>query len=115
MTVIRKLERRAFLAAMGVGVATPLALTMSRVAVAAPSPRPVRLFIMYVPHGFPIEHFDPVRAGGAFDFKAKGIGGYSPFEPYKQYFRLLRGIGMADGASNHGAIRAALTGVQEGG
>ena len=45
-----RLQRRAFLSALGLGIAVPLALRMSRLAVAAPGARPTRLFIYYLPH-----------------------------------------------------------------
>lgn len=109
-----KLRRRVFLEALGVGIAAPLAARLSRLAYAQ-GPRPVRLFMMFVPHGFPLEHFDPVGAGGGLELAAKGIGGWSPFEPYKASTTLVRGIGMANGATNHMAIRAALTGFPDGG
>lgn len=115
MNCLHKLHRRAFLTALGLGISAPLALQMSKLAVAAPGPRPKRLFILFVPHGFPLEHFDPVTENGDFDLKAKGIGGLSPLEPYKQHVTMVRNIGMADMASNHVAIRAVLTGFQEGG
>src|SRR6266487_812463 len=115
MSALRKLHRRTFLTALGLGISAPLALKMSRLAGAAPGPRPKRLFILFVPHGIPLEHFDPVTDNGDFNLMAKGIGGFSPLEPYKQYVTMVRGIGMADMASNHGAIRAALTGRNEGG
>jgi hypothetical protein len=115
MNRLHKLHRRTFLTALGLGISAPLALRMSRLAIAAPGPRPTRLFILFVPHGIPLEHFDPLTDGGEFNLMAKGIGGLSPLEPYKQYVTMVRGIGMADGANNHVAIRAALTGLQEGG
>ncbi len=115
MSRLLELQRRTFLAALGLGIAAPLALRMSRLALAQSGPRPVRLLVLYVPHGCPAEHFDPVTSGGAFDLMANGVGGWSVFEPYRTSLNLVRGIGMADGASNHVAIRAALTGFNEGG
>src|SRR4051812_40315594 len=115
MSRLHKLHRRAFLTALGLGISAPLALRMSKLASASVGPRPKRLFILFIPHGIPLEHFDPVTDGGEFNLKAKGIGGLSPLEPYKKYVTMIRGIGMADGAMNHPAIRAALTGFQEGG
>ena len=59
MTSLRLLRRRTFVKALSLGVAAPLALRMSRLAGAAAGARPTRLFIMYIPHGMPDEHFDP--------------------------------------------------------
>jgi Protein of unknown function (DUF1552) len=115
MSSLHRLQRRTFLAALGLGIAAPLALRMSRLAVAQSGARLKRLFIIFVPHGFPVEHFDPVTDNGDFNLKAKGIGGLGPLEPFKQHVTMVRGIGMANMASNHVAIRAALTGFLEGG
>jgi len=115
MRSLSKLRRRTFLSAVGLGIAAPLAMKMARLAGAAPGPRPTRLFIMFIPHGFPVEHFDPTTGNGDFNLKAKGIGGLAALEPYQKYVTMVRGIAMADGATNHPAIRAALTGFSEGG
>jgi hypothetical protein len=107
-----RLPRRVFLHALGAGAA--LSALAPTIATAQGARRPVRLFMMFVPHGFPLEHFDPVDADGTLNLSAKGIGGFSPFEPYRSSVTVLRGVGMANGASNHMAIRAALTGFPEG-
>ncbi|HEY2902217.1 MAG TPA: DUF1552 domain-containing protein [Polyangia bacterium] len=109
------LTRRAAMAALGLGLASPLAFRSSRVARAQAVPRPPRLFIFFIPHGVPWEHFDPVGPNGALDFNASGIGGFSPLEPYRSSVTVLRGISMANDAHDHNAIRAALTGFPEGG
>jgi len=115
MSSLHRLRRRTFLTALGLGIAAPVAMKLARLAGAAPGPRPTRLFIMFIPHGFPLEHFDPTTGNGDFNLSAKGIGGLSPLAPYQQHVTMVRGIGMADMANNHVAIRAALTGFQEGG
>ena len=109
-----RLQRRTFLSAIALGIAAPIALQMSRLAGAAPSPRPTRLFIYYLPHGIPLEHFEPVGAGADLNLAGTGVGILSPFTPYKKYVNVIRGVGMNDGAINHGAIRATLTGFSEG-
>jgi hypothetical protein len=103
-----------FLGAMGVGVAAPLALRMSRRAVAQATGRPRRLFIMFLPHGVPMEHFAPTGADGALNLSPSPMGILAPLDPYKQYLTLIHGVSMNAGANNHGAIRAALTGFPEG-
>ena len=109
-----RLQRRTFLRAIGLGIAAPLALQMSRLAGAAPSARPTRLFIYYMPHGMPMEHFEPAGSGADLNLAASGVGVLSPLTPYKQYVNVIRGVGMNDGATNHAAIRATLTGFSEG-
>ncbi len=111
----KALRRRTFLRALGLGLAAPLAAKMARIAAAAPGDRPKRLFILYVPHGVPVEHFDPAMSGGALNLSANGVGILSALDAYKSYVTVLRGIGMSDGAMNHAAIRAMLTGFSEGG
>ncbi len=111
----RALQRRMFLRAVALGLAAPLAAKMAKVAAAAPGDRPKRLFILYVPHGVPVEHFDPAMSGSTLNLAANGLGILSALDAYKNYVTVLRGIGMNDNATNHAAIRAMLTGFSEGG
>ena len=109
-----RLRRRTFLSAIGLGIAAPLALKMARLAGAAPGPRPTRLFTFYVPHGMPLEHFEPLGSGADMNLAGSGVGVLSPLTPYKKYVNVIRGVGMNDLANNHGAIRAMLTGFVGG-
>lgn len=106
-----RLKRRTFLAALGLGIAAPLAATMSRLAVAAPGDRPKRLFIFYIPHGMPPEHVQPYGEGDSFLQASTVLG---PLAPYRSHVAVVRGISMNDKASNHAAIRATLTGFKDG-
>jgi hypothetical protein len=103
-----RLQRRTFLKAIGLGIGAPLAFKMSKLAVAAPEGPPTRLFIFYLPHGAPTEHFE---TGDTLAFPGPGVGMLEPFAPYQDYFTLLRGVTMNEGADNHAAIRTVLTGV----
>jgi len=109
----RRLARRVFLSALGLGLSLPLAYSSARLAVAQSTPRPRRLFLYYLPHGAPTEHFDPTESGGTFDFDLAGQGVLGPLAPYANQVTVLRGVGM-NGASNHAAIRTILTGNPEG-
>ncbi len=109
-----RLRRRAFLGAIGLGIAAPLALKMSRLAGAAPTARPTRLFVFYLPHGIPLEHYEPLGTGADMDLAGTGVGILSPFTPYKSSVNVIRGVAMNDQANNHAAIRATLTGFSEG-
>jgi hypothetical protein len=115
MSSLRKLRRRTFLAAMGLGLGAPVAMKLAKMAGAAPSPRPTRLFIFFLPHGLPLEHFDPTTPSGDFSLTGRSMLGLAPLVPFQQSVTMVRGVKMADNASNHPAIRAALTGFQEGG
>lgn len=105
------LRRRTFLKAIGLGLAAPLAVKMSRLAVAATTDAYTRLFIYYVPHGSPVEYFGPAQAG-AFSADSTIL---APLAPFAGQTNVVRGLGMNDGATNHAAIRATLTGFNEGG
>lgn len=106
----RVLGRRVFMKALSLGIAAPLALRMGGMAIAGPSPVPVRLFVFFVPHGQPVEHFEPFGSGS--DFLA-GSDILAPIAPFKSYVNVVRGLSM-NGAEGHGAIRSALTGALDG-
>ncbi|HSC87041.1 MAG TPA: DUF1552 domain-containing protein, partial [Polyangiaceae bacterium] len=103
------LARRTFLKALGIGIAAPLAFKMSRLAVAQSAEPIKRLFLFYLPHGAPIEHWD-VSEDLALD--ANGIGMLKPLEPYKQYLTVMRGVSNVV-MDNHDAIRSVFTGKDE--
>jgi len=52
--------------------------------------------------------------GADINLSANGLGVLSAFEPYKKYLNVIRGVSMNNGAQNHAAIRAMLTGFVEG-
>lgn len=109
----KRLARRVFLSALGLGLSVPFAYRTARLAVAQTSPRPCRLFLFYLPHGAPSEYLDATSVGGTFDFDMAGKGVLGPLAPYAAQVSVLRGISM-NGATNHGAIRTMLTGGAEG-
>lgn len=100
--------RRTFLKAVGLGIAIPTAYRMSRLAVAQQGPRPKRLFVFYLPHGLPIEHWDVAED---MNFSANGIGILSALQPYSEYVTVLRGVGI-NTSTNHAAIRSTITGSE---
>lgn len=103
------LQRRTFLKAIGLGIAAPLAYKMSRLAVAQTGARPTRMFLMFLPHGMPIEHWE---VGEGMDFAMSGEGILTPLEPYRAHTQVLRGVSNAV-ANNHQAIASVLTGGAE--
>jgi hypothetical protein len=109
----QRLARRVFLGALGLGLSLPLAASSARLAIAQSTPRPRRLFLYYLPHGAPVEHFDPAESGGSFDLDLGGTGVLGPLVPYQKQVSVLRGVGM-NGSQNHAAIRTMLTGKAEG-
>lgn len=110
MRAEQQLRRRTLLKALGLGIAAPLAYRMAHRADAAPGDRIVRLFVFYVPHGWPIEHVEPLGAG---DLSGSTVLG--PLQPFADKVTVVRGLSMNDGANNHVAVRAVLTGFSEGG
>lgn len=94
--------------AIGLGLAVPLAMRMSRLAVAQAGERPTRLFVFFLPHGLPIEHYE---VGPDMDFSSSGIGIFSALQPYRDYVTVLRGVGI-NTSTNHAAIRSTLTGAE---
>ena len=103
-----QMQRRTFLAALSLGIAAPLALRMSRLATAAPTPRPLRLLFFYLPHGMPVEHYDPKGSPDAFSLNMTGESILAPLEPHKSLVNVYRGLAITD-MSNHAAIRYTLT------
>jgi hypothetical protein len=104
-----ELARRSFLKAISLGIAAPLAFRASRLAIAAPGPRPLRMLFFYIPHGMPMEHFNPMGTPDNFTFTMTGESVLAPLEPYKRYVNIMRGLEYK-GINNHPAIRWTLTG-----
>lgn len=100
------------MAATGLGLAAPFASRLAALAGAPVGDRPKRLMIIYLPHGWPIEHVDPGGQGAGL-FDASSV--LAPLAPHSDLVTVVRGIAMNDGANNHAAIRATLTGFAEGG
>ena len=109
-----ELARRAFLQALSLGIAAPLALRASRLALAAPGPRPLRMLFFYIPHGMPMEHWNPVGTADNFSLTMSGESVMAALEPYKRYVNVYRGIEYK-GVNNHPAIRWTLTGNENAG
>ncbi|MBX3248240.1 MAG: DUF1552 domain-containing protein [Myxococcales bacterium] len=103
----RRLQRRVFFKALGLGLAAPFAARLAHLAVAQPT-RPKRLLTVYVPHGVPVEHLlDASMSGARFDFEV-GRGILQPLAPWRSMTTVCRGLEIK-GMSNHAAIRGLLT------
>lgn len=103
----RELRRRMFLKAMGVGLTAPLAASFARRVLAAPSPRPARLMVVYFPDGVPPEHYTPTGAADSFDLQV-GEAVLGPLEAYKSQLNVLLGLKIGGGEENHEAISQLL-------
>lgn len=102
-----ELRRRLFLKALGVGLAAPLAASFARRVLAAPSPRPARLMVVYFPDGVPPEHYTPKGAAGSFDLQV-GEAVLGPLEAYKRQLNVLLGLKIGGGEENHESISQLL-------
>jgi len=99
------------LKALGLGVAAPLARQMASLSEAQADGAPVRLFIFFLPHGFPVEHVEPLGSGGSLLGASTVL---APLQAYEDQVNVIRGLHM-NGATNHEAVRAVLTGFGGGG
>ena len=91
------------------GLGSPLALRMARFGdsgarTAAPAP-----VVFYLPHGLPVEHYDPKGSADSFALNMTGESVLGPLEPHKALVNVYRGLAIKD-MSNHAAIRYTLTG-----
>lgn len=132
----KKLQRRLFMKAVGLGLSVPVALQFSRMALAQPT-RPKRMILYYFPHGVPNEHLDmepylmPANAlfanhgstpgGGmsvrethvATDYTLNTRSGFnllSPLSPYKDMLSVVRGLWQPGNFGTHDSIGQILTG-----
>ncbi len=93
----------------------PVALRLSRLATAAPSPAPKRFFVFFMPHGVAPEHYAPRVTEGdwtnfALDQTNESI--LAPLEPYKQYVNVYEGFKYPDIGGTHEGIVNCLSGVE---
>jgi hypothetical protein len=107
----RRIQRRVFLRALGLGMAVPAALRVADTAVAAAAARPKRFMLFFMPHGVPPEHFFPKLVGGSttnFSLADSGVSILGPLEPYKQHVNVLEGF-QYPGAMTHEGIVSFLS------
>lgn len=101
-----------FLKALGLGLSLPLALRLSRMAVAQEATaRPKRLLLLFTPHGVPPEHYNPVvnaQNPTDFTFTQSGVSILGPLEPYKSLVNVLQGF-KYPGASTHEGVLTFLS------
>lgn len=103
----RRIERRMFLKAMGLGLSLPLALKLSQSAVAQEVARPKRLLLVFRPHGVPPEHYNPVvnpSNPADFTFTQTGVSVLGPLEPYKQLVNVLHGFKYLSGGTHESIL-----------
>ena len=116
----KAVNRRMFLKAMALGMSVPAALRLARMATAQTAKPPKRLFVMYIPHGAPPEHFNPKVANQnplvqanytEFDLDQTNVSILGPLQPYKQYVNVYQGFQYLGKAETHEGIVNCLSGT----
>ncbi|MEI9951752.1 MAG: DUF1552 domain-containing protein [Pseudomonadota bacterium] len=103
----QRLERRMFLKALALGLAVPAALRLARTASAGTAPAPKRFFLFYMPHGVPVEHYNPQvsdsdRSDFALDKTNLSILG--SLEKYQPYVNVYQGFKYPGGDTHDGIV-----------
>jgi hypothetical protein len=113
-------NRRMFLKAAALGMSVPAALRLARMATAATTTPPKRLFVMYIPHGTAPEHFnpkvtnlDPKAQANYTDFALDqtNVSILGPLQPYKSYVNVYQGFQYPGAAETHTGIVNCLSGA----
>jgi len=90
-----RVQRRLFLKALALGLALPAAARLARTATAATGAAPKRFFLMYMPHGVPIEHYNPQVSDSdrtSFALDKTNISVLGPLQKYNQYVNVYQGF-----------------------
>ena len=96
-----------FLQALALGLATPAALRLARTATAADAAAPKRFCLFYMPHGVPVEHYNPLvsdsdRSDFALDQTNVSILG--PLQKYRSYVNVYQGFKYPGGDAHDGLV-----------
>jgi len=103
----QRVQRRLFLKALALGMAAPAALRLARTATAAPVSAPKRFFLFYMPHGVPVEHYNPKvsdndRSDFALDQTNLSILG--SLQKYRSYVNVYQGFKYPGGDTHDGVV-----------
>jgi hypothetical protein len=96
-----------FLQALGVGLAVPAALRLARTASAGPADAPKRFFLFYMPHGVPIEHYNPRVSEsdrGNFTLNETNVSILGPLQKYQPYVNVYQGFKYPGGDTHDGIV-----------
>ncbi len=108
------IHRRMFLKAMALGASVPVAMRLARVATAATTPAPKRLFLFFTPHGVAPEHYAPRIVGNDltnFALDQTNVSILGPLQPYQPYVNVYQGFQYVGAASTHSGIVNCLSGT----
>ncbi len=109
----KALTRRMFMTGLAMGLSVPAALRLSRMATAATTSAPKRLFLFYTPHGTAPEHYAPRIVGSDltnFALDQTNISILGPLQPYKPYVNVYQGFDYPGIAATHDGIVNCLSG-----
>jgi hypothetical protein len=96
-----------FLKATALGLSVPLAAKLARTASAKPPGAPKRFFLFYMPHGVPMEHYNPQVTPGDwtnFALNMTGVSILGPLQKYKPYVNVYQGFKYQGGATHEGIV-----------
>ena len=102
-----------FLKALALGLALPAAARLARTATAAGATPPKRFFLMYIPHGVPVEHYNPQVADGDFTNFAldkTNLSILGVLQKYNQYVNVYQGFKYL-GGQTHSSSLSCLSGI----
>jgi hypothetical protein len=96
-----------FLKAIALGLSIPLAMKLARIASAGPGTAPKRFFVFYMPHGIPVEHYNPQVSPNDntnFALNMTGVSILGPLQKYKPYVNVYQGFKYVGGATHEGIV-----------
>ena len=109
-----RVQRRMFLKALALGMVVPAALRLARTATAESTAPPKRFFLFYMPHGVPVEHYNPrVSEGDRSDFALDqtNLSILAPLQKYRSYVNVYQGFKYPGGDTHDGIVNC-LSGLQ---
>ena len=107
-------HRRMFSKAIALGASVPAAMRLARVATAATTPAPKRLFLFFTPHGVAPEHYAPRIVGNDltnFALDQTNVSILGPLQPYQPYVNVYQGFQYPGAAATHTGIVNCLSGT----
>jgi hypothetical protein len=96
-----------FLKALALGLAAPAALRLAHTATAQTAAAPKRFFLFYMPHGVPVEHYNPrVSDNDRKDFSLdqSNVSILAPLKKYQSYVNVYQGFKYPGGDTHDGIV-----------
>jgi len=109
----KRVQRRLFLKAMGLGLSAPIAAKLIHSANATSTGRPTRFLMYFVPHGMPYEHLLPNDPNAPLGFTDNGLSILGSLEPYKNLVNIYEGFRYADAATHESTTNFLSGGITD--